>query len=162
MIPPGKDPPGEVLFMERQAHDGSPPGQGSRLPQSLPAWLPFLWSRVLFPGAPAPADGPPRPAALLVLFVVPALALHGCVLAVYLFGRRSLGERAAFRGALLLALAPGFTGMGRLLLMDGLLTLCATLALFSAFEAVRGPRLRWGWWLLAGSACGLGVLTKGP
>src|SRR5437763_9680605 len=94
--------------------------------------------------------------------LVPALALHGCILTLYLFGRRSLGERAAFRGALLLALAPGFTSMGRLLLLDALLTLCATLALFSAFEAVRGPRLRWGWWLLAGGACGLGVLTKGP
>ena len=37
-----------------------------------------------------------------------------------------------------------------------------TLALLGAFEAVRGDRLRWGWWLLASLACGLGVLTKGP
>src|SRR5215468_7981882 len=34
--------------------------------------------------------------------LVPALAVHGCLLLVYLFGRRSLGERAAFRGALVL------------------------------------------------------------
>jgi 4-amino-4-deoxy-L-arabinose transferase-like glycosyltransferase len=94
--------------------------------------------------------------------LVPALATHGSVLLVYLFGRRSLGERAAFRGALALGLAPGFLGMGRLLLLDGLLTFCTTLALFAAFEAVRGPRLRRGWWLLAGLACGLGVLAKGP
>jgi 4-amino-4-deoxy-L-arabinose transferase-like glycosyltransferase len=46
--------------------------------------------------------------------------------------------------------------------MDSLLTLWTTLALLSAFEAVRGERLRWGWWLLASLACGLGVLTKGP
>jgi hypothetical protein len=46
--------------------------------------------------------------------------------------------------------------------MDSLLTLWTTLALFSAFEAVRGERLRWGWWLVASLACGLGVLTKGP
>ncbi|HEY7157830.1 MAG TPA: phospholipid carrier-dependent glycosyltransferase, partial [Gemmataceae bacterium] len=94
--------------------------------------------------------------------LVPALAVHGCVLLVYFFGRRSLGERAAFWGALGLGLAPGFLSMGRLLLMDSLLTLWTTLALLSAFEAVRGERLRWGWWLLASLACGLGVLTKGP
>jgi 4-amino-4-deoxy-L-arabinose transferase-like glycosyltransferase len=94
--------------------------------------------------------------------LVPALAVHGCVLLVYFFGRRSLGERAALWGALGLGLAPGFLSMGRLLLMDSLLTLWTTLALLSAFEAVRGERLRWGWWLLASLACGLGVLTKGP
>jgi hypothetical protein len=43
-----------------------------------------------------------------------------------------------------------------------LLALWATLALLAAFEAVRGERLRWGWWLLSAAACGLGVLTKGP
>lgn len=94
--------------------------------------------------------------------LVPALAVHGCVLLLYLLGRRSVGERAAFWGALTLALAPGWISMGRLLLMDSLLTLWATLALLCAFEAVRGERLRWDWWLLASLACGLGVLTKGP
>lgn len=92
----------------------------------------------------------------------PALAVHAGVLATYLIGRRSLGDRAAFAGALALALAPGFISMGRLLLLDGLLTLWTTLALLSAFEAVRKPRLQWRWWLLAALACGLGVLTKGP
>jgi 4-amino-4-deoxy-L-arabinose transferase-like glycosyltransferase len=92
----------------------------------------------------------------------PALAVHGCVLLAYFFGRRLLGERAAFWGALLLALAPGFVSVGRLLLIDGVLTFCTTLALFAAFEAVRGGRLRWGWWLLSAAACGLGVLGKGP
>lgn len=94
--------------------------------------------------------------------LVPALALHGSVLLVYLYGRRRYGARAAFWGALGLALAPGFLGMGRLLLLDGLLALWTTLALFAAFEAVRGERLHWGWWLLAAVACGLGTLTKGP
>ena len=92
----------------------------------------------------------------------PALAIHGSILVLYFFGRRTFGERAAFWGALTLSLAPGFVSIGRLLIIDGILTFCATLALFSAFEAVRGPRLRWAWWLLAAVACGLGVLAKGP
>jgi 4-amino-4-deoxy-L-arabinose transferase-like glycosyltransferase len=94
--------------------------------------------------------------------LAPALAVHATILLVYLLGRRSLGETSAFRGALVLSLAPGFLGMGRLLLLDGVLTLWTTLAVLSAFEAVRGPRLCWGWWLIAAIACGLGILTKGP
>jgi hypothetical protein len=94
--------------------------------------------------------------------LVPALAVHGCVLLVYLLGRRMIGERAAFWGALALALSPGWVTMGRLLLMDSLLSFLMTLAVLAAFEAVRGERLRWGWWLLASAACGLAVLTKGP
>jgi 4-amino-4-deoxy-L-arabinose transferase-like glycosyltransferase len=94
--------------------------------------------------------------------LMPALAVHAAVLLTYLLGRRSLGERPAFWGALLLALAPGFLSMGRLLLLDGLLSLWVVASLLSAFEAIRGPRLRWGWWLAAALACGLGVLTKGP
>jgi hypothetical protein len=94
--------------------------------------------------------------------LVPAVALHGTILLVYFFGRRRFGERAALWGALGLALAPGFLGMGRLLVLDGLLTFCVTLALFSAFEAIRGERLRVGFWILSAVACGLGILTKGP
>src|SRR5262249_38575149 len=82
--------------------------------------------------------------------------------ALYLIGRRSLGERSAFWGALLLSLAPGFISMGRLLVLDGLLTLWVTLAILSAFEAIRGEPFRWNWWLAAAVACGLGMLTKGP
>ncbi len=92
----------------------------------------------------------------------PALAVHGSILTLYFLGRRGFGERAAFRGALMLSLAPGFVGVGRMLLIDGVLTFCTTLALFAAFEAVRGGRLRRGWWLLSAVACGLGVLGKGP
>jgi 4-amino-4-deoxy-L-arabinose transferase-like glycosyltransferase len=94
--------------------------------------------------------------------LVPALALHGAVLLTFLLGRRLVGGRAAFWGALLLSLSPGFFGMGRLLLLDGLLTFWMTLALFAIFLAHEGPRLHRGWWLLAALACGLGVLTKGP
>src|SRR5215469_12783894 len=44
--------------------------------------------------------------------LVPALAVHACILVVYLLGRRSLGERSAFWAAFLLSLAPGFVSMG--------------------------------------------------
>ncbi len=71
--------------------------------------------------------------------LVPALALHGTVVLTYLFGRRLIGERAAFWGALLLAVSPGFLGMGRLLLLDGLLTFWVTLALFALYRARPGP-----------------------
>lgn len=94
--------------------------------------------------------------------LVPALAVHWTILFVYLIGRLSLGERSAFWGALLLSVAPGFIGMGRLLLLDGVLTCCVTLMTLSAWEAVRQGQLRWGWWMLAAVACGLGILTKGP
>jgi 4-amino-4-deoxy-L-arabinose transferase-like glycosyltransferase len=221
-------------------------------PPALLSWIPYLWSRVLFPGKATASSGSPRLALLVLLAVpgillypclsfhlfepdegryaeiaremlargewvvpllqgepyldkppllywltiisfrlfgahdwsarlAPALAVHGCVLVVYLLGRRTLGERPAFWGALILALAPGFIGMGRLLLLDGLLSLFVTLSLLGAFEALRvraglipadlpdgGDKPRrsskpvWGWWLLSAAACGLGVLTKGP
>jgi 4-amino-4-deoxy-L-arabinose transferase-like glycosyltransferase len=94
--------------------------------------------------------------------LVPALAVQGCILMTYLFGRRMLGERPAFWGALLLALMPGFVGMGRLLVLDGVLTFWVTLSVFCAFRALDAPTLGRGWWLAAALSCGLGVLTKGP
>jgi 4-amino-4-deoxy-L-arabinose transferase-like glycosyltransferase len=202
-------------------------------PSHLLAWLPYLWSRVLFP-APQAAPTATRLPSLLILIVlpalllyptlsfrllepdegryaqipremlargdwvvphlqgepyldkppllywlvmlsysvfgvseaparlIPALAVHGSILLVYLVGRRSLGERSAFWGGLLLAVAPGFVGMARLLTMDGLLTFWITLTIFAAFEAIRGERMQIGWWYLAAIAAGLGVLTKGP
>jgi 4-amino-4-deoxy-L-arabinose transferase-like glycosyltransferase len=205
----------------------------SGLPSSLGGWLPYLWSRVLFPGPPA-APAPARWGTVLLLLLVPgallypclsfhlfepdegryaeipremllrgewvvpylqaepyldkppllywlvmgsyrvfgvhdwaarlvpALAVHGCVLLTYLLGRRLVDERGAFWGALLLALAPGFVGVGRLLVLDGVLTLWVWLSVLAAWLAVRGERLRWNWWLLAGAVCGLGGLTKGP
>src|SRR5207247_11440901 len=81
--------------------------------------------------------------------LVPALAIHGAVLLVYFLGRRSLGERSAFWGALLLSLAPGFTSMGRLLVLDGLLACFTTLGLLAAFEAARGDHFRWVGWVVA-------------
>src|SRR5262249_43698761 len=108
--------------------------------------------------------------------IVSALAVHATILFTWFFGRRSLGDRPAWWGALVLALAPGFLAMARLLILDGLLTLCLTVAILAAFEAVRHrgdggggsgggnsvERLGYGWWFLSACACGLAVLTKGP
>jgi 4-amino-4-deoxy-L-arabinose transferase-like glycosyltransferase len=93
---------------------------------------------------------------------VPALCVHLTILAVYLIGRRSIGQRAAFWAALLLSIAPGFVCIARLLLLDGLLTLCVTLSVLCGFEAVRTGRLKLGWWIAAAAASGFGFLTKGP
>ncbi|MCI0683133.1 MAG: glycosyltransferase family 39 protein [Gemmataceae bacterium] len=94
--------------------------------------------------------------------LVPAFAVLASVLLTYGMGRRLTGERAAFWGALTLLLAPGFIGTGRLLVLDGLLTLWVTMSIFAAALAVQASRLHYGWWLAASLACGLGVLTKGP
>jgi 4-amino-4-deoxy-L-arabinose transferase-like glycosyltransferase len=203
------------------------------LPRGFINWIPYLWSRVLFPGRPQ-VDSRIRPASLLLLIVlpgvllyptrsfkllepdegryaqisremhergewivptlqgqpyldkppllywlvkisyslfgvseasarlIPALAIHGAILLIYLIGRRSLGERSALWGALLLAVAPGFMSIGRLLILDGVLTFFVTLSLLAAFEAVRGESFKRGWWLISATACGFGILTKGP
>lgn len=94
--------------------------------------------------------------------LVPAACVHLTILVVYLLGRRSVGERAAFWAALLLSVAPGFVGIARLLLLDGLLVLCVTTSVLCGFEAVRTGQLRLGWWIASAVASGLGFLTKGP
>ena len=203
------------------------------LPRSLPVWLPFLWSRVLFPGAADPNTRVRLPSLLLILLLpaallypcrdfmllepdegryaqiakemldrgewvvptlqgepyldkpplmywlvrlsyaafgvtepvgrlVPAVCVHLTVLGVYLVGRRSVGERAAVWAALLLTVAPGYVGVARLLLLDGLLTLCVTASVLCGFEAVRTGRLKLGWWVASAVCSGLGFLTKGP
>ncbi|MBP3960438.1 glycosyltransferase family 39 protein [Gemmata sp. G18] len=94
--------------------------------------------------------------------LVPALCVHFTILAVYLIGRRSVGERSAFWAAMLLSVAPGFVSVARLLLLDGLLVLCVTTSVLCGFEAVRTGTLKRGWWVAAAVASGLGFLTKGP
>jgi 4-amino-4-deoxy-L-arabinose transferase-like glycosyltransferase len=114
--------------------------------------------------------------------LVPALAMQASVLVCYWLGRRMIGERAAFWGALLLTVSPIFLGVGRLLTLDGVLTFWITLALMAAYRAISiepdaqardkdasracasGSEARFciKWWLIAAMACGLGVLTKGP
>ncbi len=84
------------------------------------------------------------------------------VLLAYAWGRRTLGGRAAFLGALVLCLSARFVYLGRQLTPDAPLTACLVAALAAAHLAVRGPVPRRGWWLASALACGLGLLTKGP
>jgi len=94
--------------------------------------------------------------------IVPAVAVHLTILAVYLLGRRSVGSRAAAFAALLLSILPGFAEMGRLLIIDGLLTLWITLSLLAGYEAIRTGVFLRGWFVASAVCCGLGMLTKGP
>ncbi len=81
---------------------------------------------------------------------------------VYSLGRRLIGSRAAWCGALSLVLSGGFIFAGRFLLMDSVLTLFTTASLLCGYLATVKGKLNWSWWLVAGVACGLGVLAKGP
>ena len=94
--------------------------------------------------------------------LVPAICVHLTILLIYLLGRRSIGERGAFWAAMLLAVAPGFVSIARLLLLDGLLVLFITTSVLCGFEAVRTGRMKLGWWLASAVASGFGFLTKGP
>jgi 4-amino-4-deoxy-L-arabinose transferase-like glycosyltransferase len=84
------------------------------------------------------------------------------VLLTSFWGRRVVGPRAGFCGALILCLSPRFLYLSRLLTTNGLLCLCVVAALAAAHLAVCGTRLGWRWWLLSAAACGLGLLAKGP
>ncbi|MDV6029878.1 MAG: glycosyltransferase [Phycisphaera sp. RhM] len=98
--------------------------------------------------------------------LVPALAAFGSLLATMWFGNRNLGSRIGLFATGVLMLSVGFVFTSRYLLIDGVLTLLTTLSLFSVYEAIKpaaGKRtLHLGWWLAAGTFCGLAFLTKGP
>ncbi len=94
--------------------------------------------------------------------LVPGMAGVLTVLLTYWWGRRTVGERAAFAGALMLCLSARFVYLERMLTMDGLLCLWVVAALAAAHVAVATGCLRRSWWLLSAVACGLGLLTKGP
>ncbi|NOZ22553.1 MAG: glycosyltransferase family 39 protein [Planctomycetes bacterium] len=91
--------------------------------------------------------------------VVPALSGLLCVIAVYLFGCAMVGERAAFRAAIVLSTSAFFFALSRTLLTDMMLTLFVTLAIgFLYLSWERGRR----WLVPAYIAMALGALTKGP
>jgi dolichol-phosphate mannosyltransferase len=93
--------------------------------------------------------------------LVPSAACFLLVLVTYGWGRQ-VNRRAALISALILCLSSRFLYFGRMLTMDGLLSLWVVSALAMVHIALRGPTLRWLFWLLSALCCGLGLLTKGP
>jgi 4-amino-4-deoxy-L-arabinose transferase-like glycosyltransferase len=85
-----------------------------------------------------------------------------CVLVAYAWGKGTVGARAAFAGAIMLCLSPRFAQLARMLTTNSLLTLWVIAALAAAHVATMGPKVKRRWWLLSATACGLGLLTKGP
>jgi 4-amino-4-deoxy-L-arabinose transferase-like glycosyltransferase len=94
--------------------------------------------------------------------LVPCTAAFLCVLLTYAWGKRAVGFRAGFAGALMLCLSPRFAQFARMVTTNALLTLCIVAALAAAHGAVAAPVCRRRWWFLSALACGLGCLTKGP
>ncbi len=90
------------------------------------------------------------------------LAALATILLTFGWGARIVGHRPAWLAAITLTLSGGFILAGRFLILDSLLTLFTTASLLSGYIAVRGQRHRPVWWIVAGIACALGVLTKGP
>lgn len=90
------------------------------------------------------------------------LCMLGTLVATIGFARRWFGPEIGLLSGLVHLLSVGFMCLSRILLIDGLLTLTSVFSLGCAYEAMRSGRFRWGWWLAASVACGLGFLAKGP
>jgi Dolichyl-phosphate-mannose-protein mannosyltransferase len=76
----------------------------------------------------------------------------------YLLGRRLYGIGAGLIAALLLAVMPYHVVVSRQVLLDGLMTACATAALYCVVRYVESGRL--SWLLAGGSMMGAAVLSK--
>jgi len=85
-----------------------------------------------------------------------------CVAVVLFAGKRIVGFRAAWMGAMLTLLSCGIPFTGRYLTMDSALTLFVTATLLSVFTGSFDGRFRKAWWIAAGIFTGLGLLSKGP
>ncbi len=92
--------------------------------------------------------------------LVPGSAGVLTVLLTYLWGRRVAGQRAGLCAALVLCLSARYVYLARMLSFDTLLCLWVTAALGAAHCGLSAGGRRW--WLLCGTACGLGILSKGP
>jgi 4-amino-4-deoxy-L-arabinose transferase-like glycosyltransferase len=94
--------------------------------------------------------------------LVPALVAWLTVLLVFAWGRACGGWAVGFASAAVLALTGDFCYRGPMVTPNGLLGLLTTAGLACGHIALRGGRLRTGWWVASAVATGLAVLTKGP
>lgn len=76
----------------------------------------------------------------------------------FLLGRRLYGRGAGLLGALLLAVMPYHVIVSRQVLLDGLMTLCATAALYCVVRYLQDGAP--GWLLAGGAAMGAAILSK--
>jgi 4-amino-4-deoxy-L-arabinose transferase-like glycosyltransferase len=86
----------------------------------------------------------------------------GCVLATYLFGRRTFGPTVGFLGAAILATNIEFVILSRVVVHDIALVFFVTLALFFFYMGFSRKRQRKIYLLLFYVSAGFAVLTKGP
>lgn len=88
-----------------------------------------------------------------------ALLLYPLItLLIWATARRLFGGRVAFWSALAFLLLPGVSLSSLIISTDVPFFLFWTLALYAYLRATESDG--WGWWLLAGAAAGLGLLTK--
>lgn len=76
----------------------------------------------------------------------------------FLLGRRLYGRRAGLIAALLLAVMPYHVVVSRQVLLDGLMTLCATAALYCVVRYLQDGAP--GWLLAGGAMMGAAILSK--
>ncbi len=94
--------------------------------------------------------------------LVPSLAALSTLLATMWFGNRNFGKRIGLLSGTVLLLSVGFIFTSRYLLIDGVLSLLVAMSLFTAYESIRGTKVKLAWWLASAAFCGLAFLTKGP
>ncbi|WP_086827735.1 glycosyltransferase family 39 protein [Streptomyces sp. NRRL B-24572] len=82
------------------------------------------------------------------------------VAVTYLLARRLYGHAAGLAAALLLAVMPYHVVVTRQVLLDGLMTLCATLALYCVVRYVQAGRDGLPWLLAAAGSLGAAALSK--
>jgi len=89
-----------------------------------------------------------------------ALALLGTYLLIYFFGRRFIGEKAAFYSAIVLGTSFFAPLLGKVAVTDGLLLFFHTLAGFSLLMVLDRRSWKYVFWFYF--AVALGLLVKGP
>ncbi len=89
-----------------------------------------------------------------------ALALIGTYLLIYFFGKRFIGEKAAFYSAIVLGTSFFAPLLGKVAVTDGLLLFFHTLAGFSLLMILTQRKKKYVFWFYLAVAAGL--LVKGP